>query len=83
MLPVLARVEGPVRGHPADRDQGRVQYQLGVSGPRRVPDRLAELPGAAREQFHGLVHVPRTRWPHRSDSDPGHIAGYSDGEVRQ
>ena len=65
MLLMLAGVERPVRGEAVDRDQGAVQDHVGMPGLPGVPDRLAELRGAGREQFHGLVHVP----PGRGDAD--------------
>jgi hypothetical protein len=63
---VLARIEGPVRGHPVDRDQGAVQDHVRVPGLLRVPHRLAERRGPGCEQGHGLPDVP----PGRGPADP-------------
>ena len=66
VLPVLARVEGPVRGDPVDRDQRAVEDDVGAACPFRVPDRLAKFRGTGSEQFHRLVDVP----PGRGRADP-------------
>jgi hypothetical protein len=73
VVPVLAGVEGAVRGDPVDRDEGAVQDHVGVAGSLRVPDRLAELRGAGREQRDGLVDVPPGRG--RADPEPGRDLG--------
>jgi hypothetical protein len=65
---VLSGAGRPVRGDPVDRDERPVKDHVGVTCLLRVPDRLAELRGAGREQLHGLVHVPPCRGP--ADPEP-------------
>jgi hypothetical protein len=47
VLGMLARVEGPARGDPVDRDKCAVADQAGVPGLPGVPRRLAQLRGRA------------------------------------
>ncbi len=61
VLLVLAGVERPVRGHPADGDQRPVHDHAGVPGLLRGPDRRAQLRRPGREQRDGLGRVPPGR----------------------
>jgi hypothetical protein len=66
VLLVLAGVERPVRGEPVDGNQGPVEYDAGVPGLLRIPDRRAQLRGTGHEQRDDLTRVP----PGRGDPDP-------------
>jgi hypothetical protein len=70
---VLAGVERAVPGDPVDRDQRPVHDHVGVPGLPRVPDGLAQLRGAGREQLHDLLHVPPGRGG--ADLEPGREIG--------
>jgi len=72
VLLVLAGVEWPVRGDPVDGDQRPVQDDVGVPGPRRVPDRLVQPRRPCGEQRDRLLHVPPGSG--RADPEPGREA---------
>jgi hypothetical protein len=70
---VLAGVEGPVGGDPVDRDQRPVQDHIGIPGPLRLPDRLAEFRRPGGEEGDGLGHVSPGRG--HADPEPGRQPG--------
>jgi hypothetical protein len=58
VLLMLAGAEGPVRGDPADGDEGAVHHDVGMPGLRGVPDRRAQLGCPRRQQRDGFLHIP-------------------------
>jgi hypothetical protein len=66
---MLAGMEGPVGGHPVDRDQRPVEDDVGVPLLLRLPHGLAQPRRAGCQQRNGLVRV--SPGCGGTDSEPG------------